>query len=98
MPVRPSDDYYALLGVEANADDDALRRAWRQLAARWHPDRAGAAATATFQQLSAAYTVLSDPAARAAYDRRRGVTRVRAATASQPTAAATTPTATGSPP
>jgi DnaJ-class molecular chaperone len=66
------DDYYALLGVQAGADGEALRVAWRRLAARWHPDRAGTAATARFQQLSAAYTVLSDPIARAAYDRRRG--------------------------
>ena len=64
-------DYYAVLCVDAGADDEALRRAWRRLAARWHPDRAGAAATATFQQISAAYAVLSDPLARAAYDRRR---------------------------
>src|SRR4051812_30080374 len=66
------DDYYALLEVQAGADGEALRLAWRRLAARWHPDRAGTAATARFQQLSAAYTVLSDPIARAAYDRRRG--------------------------
>src|SRR5947208_2497037 len=66
------DDYYALLEVQAGADGEALRVAWRRLAARWHPDRAGTAATARFQQLSAAYTVLSDPVARAAYDRRRG--------------------------
>jgi curved DNA-binding protein CbpA len=66
------DDWYALLGVDPDVDDAGLRRAWKKLARRWHPDRAGADATATFQRLSAAYTVLSDPAARAAYDRRRG--------------------------
>src|SRR5215218_5241066 len=65
------EDYYALLGVHTNADEEELRKAWRQLAAQWHPDRAGHAATVRFQQLSAAYTVLSDPVARAAYDRRR---------------------------
>jgi DnaJ-class molecular chaperone len=65
------DDYYALLGIHAGADGAELRRAWRQLALRWHPDRAGHAATATFQQLAAAYDVLADPVARAAYDRRR---------------------------
>jgi DnaJ-class molecular chaperone len=67
-----SDDYYALLGVDTDADSAKLRRAWRQLALRWHPDRAGVSATATFQKLSEAYTVLSDPIARASYDRRRG--------------------------
>jgi DnaJ-class molecular chaperone len=69
----PSDDYYALLGIDAQASSAELRRAWRRLALRWHPDRAGAGATATFQLLSAAYQVLSDPVARAAYDRRHGV-------------------------
>jgi molecular chaperone DnaJ len=70
-PPDADDDYYALLGVPPAADNETLRAAWRRLAFRWHPDRAGEAATATFQQLSAAYTVLSDPVARAAYDRRR---------------------------
>jgi molecular chaperone DnaJ len=65
------EDYYALLGVRVGADGAELRRAWRQLASQYHPDRAGAAATAMFQRLSAAYAVLSDPLARAAYDRRR---------------------------
>lgn len=65
------DDYYALLGIDANADGAQLRRAWRRLAVRWHPDRAGHAATATFQKILAAYTVLSDPVARAKYDRMR---------------------------
>jgi molecular chaperone DnaJ len=71
MPSAPDADYYALLGIQAGANDQELRKAWRELAARWHPDRAGETATAMFQQLSAAYTVLSDPVARMAYDRRR---------------------------
>jgi curved DNA-binding protein CbpA len=65
------DDYYALLGIAPTADVVEMRRAWRRLAVRWHPDRAGHAATATFQKILAAYTVLSDPVARAAYDRKR---------------------------
>lgn len=73
MGSDPSDDYYALLDVDADADGAQLRRVWRRLALRWHPDRAGPDATATFQKISAAYAVLSDPVARAAYDRRRGV-------------------------
>jgi hypothetical protein len=82
-------DYYALLGVHAAASEQELRSAWRRLAARWHPDRAGAGATATFQQLSAAYTVLSDPLARAAYDhRRRHASDPAAATAPRPAAPA----------
>jgi curved DNA-binding protein CbpA len=65
------DDYYVLLGVAPNAGHAELRRAWRRLALKWHPDRAGDGATATFQKLQAAYSVLSDPMSRAAYDRRQ---------------------------
>ena len=72
MATGPEDDHYALLGIDAQADGAELRRAWRRLALRWHPDRAGPGATATFQKILAAYTVLSNPVARAAYDRRRG--------------------------
>jgi molecular chaperone DnaJ len=72
MGSDPSEDYYALLGVEANIDRVRLRRVWRRLALRWHPDRAGPGSTAFFQKISVAYGVLSDPVARAAYDRRRG--------------------------
>lgn len=75
MPAASSDDYYALLGIEADADDEEVRRAWHRAALECHPDRAGPDATATFQQLSVAYTVLSDPDRRAAYDRRHGITR-----------------------
>jgi molecular chaperone DnaJ len=66
------DDYYELLGIDAGADEDEVHRAWRKLALRWHPDRAGPDTTFIFQKLLAAYTVLSDPDARAAYDRQRG--------------------------
>jgi hypothetical protein len=86
-------DYYALLGVHAAASDQELRNAWRRLAARWHPDRAGDEATARFQQISAAYDVLSDPLARAAYDRRRRAANPASAVAPRPpaTAPASTP-------
>ena len=69
----PPEDYYALLGVLADVTDDELRRVWRKLALEHHPDRAGAAATPMFQRISVAYSVLSDPTARAAYDRFCGV-------------------------
>src|SRR5512138_3776239 len=71
MGSGPSDDYYELLGIDADADGVQLRRVWRRLALKWHPDRAGPHATATFQKISAAYAVLSNPVARAAYDRGR---------------------------
>lgn len=91
MPAPPVDDYYALLEVDAGADAEALRRAWRRVVVRCHPDRAGAAATTTFQQLAAAYAVLSDPVARAAYDRRRRVDGSASASASASPPAARPP-------
>lgn len=69
-------DYYSLLGVALNAGQAELRRAWRRLALQWHPDRAGADATTTFQKIQGAYAVLSDPLSRAAYDRRLAKTPV----------------------
>ncbi|HUQ86761.1 MAG TPA: DnaJ domain-containing protein [Vicinamibacterales bacterium] len=70
------DDYYALLGIVRGTGHAELRRAWRRLALRWHPDRAGEGATVTFQKIQAAYAVLSDPVSRAAYDRRQAQSQV----------------------
>jgi DnaJ-class molecular chaperone len=80
-------DYYALLGVHPEIGLAELRRVWRRLANRWHPDHAGHGATATFQNISAAYKILSDPVARAAYDRRRGNTRISARSPNSPAGA-----------
>lgn len=68
-------DYYATLGVPATAGDDEIRRAYRQLALRWHPDRnAGSAEAAErFKEISVAYAVLIDPVKRRDYDRARQV-------------------------
>jgi molecular chaperone DnaJ len=63
------EDHYALLGVARNATRAELRRAYRVLALKLHPDRAGYASTMMFQRLVEAYQVLSDPETRAAYDR-----------------------------
>ncbi len=81
MADASSEDFYAILGVSEDIDDAELRRVWRQLAKRHHPDHAGAHSTASFQKLSAAYTVLCDPLTRAAYDRRRRATTARKAAA-----------------
>jgi curved DNA-binding protein CbpA len=67
------EDFYEILGVKCDADDAELRRAWKQLALKWHPDRAGTDTGFIFQRISDAYAVLSDPNARAEYDRSRGV-------------------------
>jgi molecular chaperone DnaJ len=95
MPSPLDDDYYALLGVHAGADSKELRRAWRKLALQWHPDRAGEHATATFQKLSTAYAVLSDPLARAAYNRRRRAAEPARASAPRSAAATSTPRSPG---
>lgn len=68
-------DYYAMLGVPASATDDEIRRAYRQLALRWHPDRNAGSADAAerFKEISEAYAVLINPARRRDYDRARQV-------------------------
>lgn len=65
------DDYYGLLGIAPTAGQDEIRRVWRQLALKWHPDHSRTDTAFIFQKLYIAYSTLSDPAARAAYDRQR---------------------------
>jgi molecular chaperone DnaJ len=63
-------DYYEILGVSRDADDDAIRRAFHALARDWHPDVADAPdAEARFRELAEAYSVLSKREARVLYDR-----------------------------
>lgn len=65
-----SQDLYALLGVERDADSDTLKKAYRRLARRLHPDvNPDPATQERFKEVSAAYEVLSDPQKRAVYDR-----------------------------
>lgn len=61
-------NFYVVLGVPANESSAGIRRAFRELALRYHPDRAGAQGTQYFQELAQAYDVLSDPERRASYD------------------------------
>jgi DnaJ-class molecular chaperone len=61
-------DHYAVLGVGPTVAAAEIRRAYRLLALRHHPDRAGPGATATFQRIAEAYRVLSNPTARSSYD------------------------------
>ncbi len=64
-------DYYETLGVDRNADDAALKSAYRKLALRFHPDRNpdDTAAEQRFKDINEAYDILKDPQKRAAYDR-----------------------------
>ena len=64
-------DYYDVLGVSKGASDDDIKRAYRQLARRHHPDVAKdkAAAESRFKEINEAYEVLSDPDKRQRYDR-----------------------------
>src|SRR6185295_14054489 len=64
-------DYYDDLGVAKDASPDDIRRAFRKLAAQYHPDRhpGDKAAEAKFKKIAEAYNVLDDVKARAAYDR-----------------------------
>ncbi|CDH48527.1 dnaj homolog subfamily b member 1-like [Lichtheimia corymbifera JMRC:FSU:9682] len=64
-------DYYAILGVPKNADDDAIKKAYRKQALKWHPDRNKdkvEEANQKFQEVGEAFEVLSDKNKRAIYD------------------------------
>ena len=62
-------DYYKVLGVERTASADQIRKAYRRLAHKYHPDVSKEAnAEARFKEMQEAYEVLKDPEKRAAYD------------------------------
>ncbi|HEV7431827.1 MAG TPA: DnaJ C-terminal domain-containing protein [Steroidobacteraceae bacterium] len=63
-------DYYASLGLERGASDNDIKKAYRKLAHKYHPDVSKeAGAEAKFKEIAEAYQTLKDPEKRAAYDR-----------------------------
>jgi DnaJ family protein A protein 2 len=62
-------DYYSTLGVTETASDDEIKKAYKKLAMKHHPDRGGD--TTTFQSISQAYDTLCDPHKRSQYDAER---------------------------
>ena len=65
-----SKDYYEVLGVDKTASDDEIKRAFRKLAVKYHPDRnqGDKEAEAKFKEINEAYQILSDSEKRAKYD------------------------------
>src|SRR5580765_1912033 len=70
-------DFYAILGVPQDADDAAIKKAYRKLARTHHPDKnpGDAAAEQRFKDVGEANSVLSDPEQRREYDAVRQMTR-----------------------
>lgn len=65
-------DYYAILGVSRGAKEDEIKKAYKKMALKWHPDRVAPnkkdEAQAKFQEVSEAFDVLSDPEKKKIYD------------------------------
>jgi len=69
-PNLNEDDYYKILGCNRSANESELKKAYRKLAVKWHPDKNpnNEVATTNFQKISEAYATLSDAKKREVYD------------------------------
>uniref|UniRef100_A0A8C5MCK8 J domain-containing protein n=1 Tax=Leptobrachium leishanense TaxID=445787 RepID=A0A8C5MCK8_9ANUR len=71
------EDYYSVLGVKRDTDEDTLRKAYHKLALQYHPDKnSSPGATETFKVIGKAFAVLSDPVKRKVYDDTQRRTRL----------------------
>jgi len=66
----PKKDYYGILGIEKDADDSAIKKAYYKLAQKWHPDKNknNKEAESKFKEISEAYGILSNAEKRQKYD------------------------------
>lgn len=77
--IVPNFSYYTLLGLHPSASPIEIRRAYRELSKRYHPDTTDLptdSATRKFQQLNEAYATLSNPERRVTYDQKIGYSRL----------------------
>ena len=70
-------DYYVVLGIAEDADDETIRSAFRALARRYHPDVGAGSSPVEFQRAREAYETLADPERRRRYDRQLRIARAR---------------------
>jgi curved DNA-binding protein CbpA len=68
-------DYYVVLGIAEDADDEMIRSAFRALARRYHPDVGAGSSPVEFQRAREAYETLVDPERRRQYDQLRAFRR-----------------------
>ena len=65
-------DYYKILDIDKKADDATIKKAYRKMAMKWHPDKNQdnkTEAEEKFKEISNAYEVLSDPKKKESYDK-----------------------------
>jgi curved DNA-binding protein CbpA len=71
-------NYYVVLGIPEDADEETTRRAFRALVRRYHPDAGAGSSAAKFREIVDAYETLRDPMRRASYDSSLRAARNRA--------------------